>query len=131
MLRILLLLLALVAGTMGPAAAVEESELLPVDEAFRLEARAPSRNRIEFHWTIAPGYYMYRERIAAQPVDSAFKFNPLELPPGEKKHDEFFGDVETYRDEVTAEKQRSTPQDLPAGGKKSEWTQERRALAGT
>ena len=103
--RFLLRLLLCIAGTtgaMGAAGAVEESDLLPVDEAFRLETRAPTRNRIEFHWTIAPGYYLYRERIGVQPVDSSFKFNPLELPPGKRKHDEFFGDVETYRGEVTA-----------------------------
>ena len=40
--------------------------------------------------------------ISVQPVDGGFKFNPLELPPGEKKTDEFFGEVETYRGDVTA-----------------------------
>ena len=78
-----------------PALAVSESDLLPVDQAFVLSSKAVSRQRIEFTWAIAPGYYLYRERIKIQPVDSAFKFNPLQLPEGHKKHDEFFGDVQT------------------------------------
>ena len=86
----------------GPALAVDESDLLPVDQAFALRASAPARDRIELSWRIADGYYLYKHRIAAQPVDSSFKFNPLQLPAGKKHTDEFFGEVETYRDQVTA-----------------------------
>lgn len=83
-------------------AAVDEADLLPVDQAFALSAVAVDRGRIEVSWKIADGYYLYRHRIGAQPVDSAFKFNPLQLPRGEKHRDEFFGEVETYRGAVTA-----------------------------
>jgi thiol:disulfide interchange protein DsbD len=93
----------LVLGLVAPAAhAVSEADLLPVDQAYRLEAKAATRHRVEFTWTIARGYYLYKHRFAVQPVDSAFKFNPLELPPGNRHKDEFFGEVETYRDSVTA-----------------------------
>ena len=85
------LLLAFVA----PAQAVDEKDLLPVDDAFALSASAPERGRIELHWRIAEGYYLYRHRISAQSVDNSYKFNPIELPAGKKKTDEFFGDVET------------------------------------
>ncbi len=96
-------LAALLAVLSLPArAAIDEAELLPVEEAFALSATATERGRIEFRWKIADGYYLYKHRIAAMSVDSSFKFNPLVLPPGEKKNDEFFGDVETYRDELTA-----------------------------
>lgn len=98
----LAVLLAALSLLAPPALAVSESDLLPVDQAFVLSAKAVSRQRIEFTWAIAPGYYLYRERIKVQPVDAAFKFNPLQLPEGHKKHDEFFGDVQTYRDSVTA-----------------------------
>ena len=90
-------------GAAAPQArAVSEADLLPVDEAYVLSARAVSRERIEFTWQIAPGYYLYRHRFGVQPVDSAFKFNPLQLPAGDKHTDEFFGKVETYRKSVTA-----------------------------
>ncbi|HMB43350.1 MAG TPA: protein-disulfide reductase DsbD domain-containing protein, partial [Luteimonas sp.] len=97
-----------------PAWAVSESDLLPVDQAFALSAKAVSRQRIEFTWAIAPGYYLYRERIKIQPVDSAFKFNPLQLPEGHKKHDEFFGDVQTYRNSITAVQTGASASDVDA-----------------
>jgi thiol:disulfide interchange protein DsbD len=90
-----------VAGT-GLAQAVNEADLLPVDQAFVLTAQATSRNRIELHWKIADGYYLYRHRMGVQAADSAFKTNPLDLPHGARHHDEFFGEVETFRGQVTA-----------------------------
>ncbi len=96
----LCLLLAL--SWLPQAQAVSEKDLLPVDEAYQLSATAVSRDRIEFTWKIAPGYYLYRHRFGVQPVDAALRFDPLQLPAGKKHHDEFFGDVETYRQSVTA-----------------------------
>jgi thiol:disulfide interchange protein DsbD len=94
-------LLAAFALLSPPARAADLSDLLPVDEAYVLSAKATSRERIEFHFKIANGYYLYRHRFGVQPVDSAFKFNPLQIPDGEKHNDQFFGPVETYRKEVT------------------------------
>ena len=85
-----------------PARAVSEADLLPVDQAFALSAKAVSRGQVEFTWKIAPGYYLYRHRFGVQPTDSSFKFKPLQLPAGKKHNDEFFGAVETYRQSVTA-----------------------------
>jgi thiol:disulfide interchange protein len=93
---------ALAAASLASHAAIDPEDLLPVEEAFALKATATERGQIQFHWTIADGYYLYRHRIAVLPEDSGFKANPLELPAGEKKTDEFFGEVETYRDEITA-----------------------------
>ncbi|HTD28628.1 MAG TPA: protein-disulfide reductase DsbD domain-containing protein, partial [Xanthomonadaceae bacterium] len=85
-----------------PAFAVDESNLLPVDQAFALSAKATDRGRIELNWNIAKGYYLYRERISAQPDAAAFKSDPLQLPEGIHKHDQFFGDVQIYHDLVKA-----------------------------
>lgn len=88
---------------LSPAAqAVDEKDLLPIDQAFALSAKAVSRNKIEFTWNIAPGYYLYRHRMSVNAVESNFKTNPLELPEGAHKKDLFFGDVQTYRNEVVA-----------------------------
>ena len=96
------LALLLLAAAPLAQAAVDPSQLLPIDEAYRLTAAAPARDRIEFTWKIADGYYLYRHRMAVAPTDSSFKFNPLELPEGIEKTDEFFGTTQTYRGEVVA-----------------------------
>ncbi|HRF84757.1 MAG TPA: protein-disulfide reductase DsbD family protein, partial [Pseudoxanthomonas sp.] len=50
----------------APALAVDDSDLLPVDQAFVLSASAPDRDRIEVRWKIADGYYLYRHRTAVK-----------------------------------------------------------------
>ena len=94
--------LCLLALAAFPALAISEKDLLPVDQAFVLSAQAPERGRIELHWKIANGYYLYRHRIAVR-VLSGFKANPtVQLPAGHKKTDPYFGEVETYRGELNA-----------------------------
>ncbi|MUV12799.1 protein-disulfide reductase DsbD [Lysobacter sp. HX-5-24] len=83
-------------GTVSFAAnAVDEKDLLPVDQAFAFEAKATSRDAIALTWHVAPGYYLYRHRTKIQSAD--FTGAALQMPPGKHKRDEFFGDVETYR----------------------------------
>ena len=84
------------------ARAIDESQLLPVDEAFALQAIAPQRDRVELSWAIADGYYLYRHRISVEVQDTGFGAGELQLPDGEPHHDEFFGDVETYRGTLRA-----------------------------
>jgi len=86
---------------MSRAHAVDESDLLQVDQAFALSSRPLDHGRIEFDWAIAKGYYLYRERIGAT-ADGAFQPGTLQLPEGIHKHDPFFGDVQIYHDHVTA-----------------------------
>lgn len=83
-----------------PVLAVDESDLLPIDQAFALTARATAPDRVEFHWQIAEGYYLYRQRMGVQPAGGSFTVNLLDFPDGDRHTDEFFGEVETYRDEV-------------------------------
>jgi thiol:disulfide interchange protein DsbD len=96
------LLAAIVLGACAaPALAVDESDLLPVDDAFALSVRATSADTVALHWRIADGYYLYRHRISVQ-ADAGFDGAKLQLPHGDRHHDEFFGDVETFRHEVNA-----------------------------
>ncbi len=101
-LRLVAVALLSVLSTLTAAQGIDESQLLPVDEAFRVEAEAVSRGWIEFHFKVAPGYYLYRERIKITPVDASFKFNPLHTPPGEFKEDPNFGRMEVYHNDFTA-----------------------------
>src|SRR5690348_1959876 len=92
LLRLLLVLPVLLAA--WPAAAVDQNDLLPVDEAFVLSASAPSRDRIEVRWKIADGYYLYRHRTSVK-ASGGFSGGELQLPDGARHTDEFFGPVET------------------------------------
>lgn len=84
-----------------PAFAVSEADLLPVDQAFALTASAPSRDRIEVQWKVADGYYLYRHRTDVQVEGADFRAGKLQLPKGKAYRDEFFGNVETYHQDLT------------------------------
>ncbi|MDB6164588.1 MAG: thiol:disulfide interchange protein [Xanthomonadaceae bacterium] len=92
------------------AQAVDASDLLPVDQAFALTANASGNQQITLHWAIAKGYYLYRQRISVQAV-AGMQADTLQLPQGEAHHDPFFGDVQTYRGQLTA-----TLPGAPTGG---------------
>ncbi|PWB42262.1 MAG: thiol:disulfide interchange protein [Rhodocyclales bacterium] len=96
MIRRLFLLLSLCL----PLAASAADELLEVDKAFRLSARALDAGTLEVRYEIAKGYYMYRDKFAFALEPAMVKAGAPQLPPGKVKQDEFFGDVETYRKEV-------------------------------
>ena len=85
-----------------PAAAIDESDLLPVDEAYVLSAEATAPDAVRIRWKIADGYYLYRHRTKVQPADAAVRAGALQLPRGEPHEDEFFGKTETYRRELVA-----------------------------
>jgi thiol:disulfide interchange protein DsbD len=94
-----MLALALAAGVVAVPALAQlagtKPQLLPPDQAFRLSARVLDRDTVEVRFDIADGYYLYRDRMS-------FRVDPVaarsaELPPGKRKHDAFFGDVDTYR----------------------------------
>jgi thiol:disulfide interchange protein len=105
-----LLTLSLLLGLFGAGglqAAVDESDLLPVEQAFAISAEAKVRGTVELHFTIAPGYYLYRHRFGVAVVGGTPELVPFQIPEGTHKHDEFFGDVETYRLALTL------TQDLP------------------
>lgn len=98
---LLLMLLAWLLPAAAARAAVDESDLLPVDQAFALTAVAPEPGRIEVHWKIADGYYLYRHRTSVA-ASGDFVGGNLRLPAGERHVDEFFGPVETYRGALLA-----------------------------
>lgn len=85
----------------APALAVDEKDLLPVDEAFALSAQSPAPDRIAISWKVAKGYYLYRHRISVK-SDAGFAAQALQLPKGKAYRDQFFGDVETYHQDVAA-----------------------------
>jgi thiol:disulfide interchange protein len=96
-------LLCLAVLLCAPVAAIDESDLLPVDEAFVITSAPTADGRVAITWTIADGYYLYRHRFAIDTADpAALSVDAVDWPPGEQYEDEFFGKTETYRGSVTA-----------------------------
>ncbi len=84
------------------AVTAQEDELLPPEEAFALIAWVENNSLIA-EFQIAPGYYMYRERFDFQVESDGARFDTSIIPKGKIKNDEFFGDMEVYRDSVRIE----------------------------
>jgi thiol:disulfide interchange protein DsbD len=95
-------LLITLAGAANSARAQDESDLLPVEQAFKPSARADGAGKLALHWDIAQDYYLYRSRIKAKTTQTGVTLGTLELPAGEKKHDEFLGEVEVYHHAIDA-----------------------------
>ncbi|MDJ0776596.1 MAG: protein-disulfide reductase DsbD [Gammaproteobacteria bacterium] len=101
--RLFALTLLVCLGAALPAVA-QDDELLPPEEAFALRAWIDGDSLVA-EYSIAPGYYMYRERFDFQVEQSDLpaRFDVASIPPGKVKQDEFFGEVETYRNRVRIE----------------------------
>jgi len=74
-----------------------EPKLLPPEQAFRFSARTLDPGTVEARFDVADGYYLYRDKLRFSVVGGAPALGVAALPAGKRKHDEFFGDVETYR----------------------------------
>jgi thiol:disulfide interchange protein DsbD len=85
-----LALLALLCG--GPQAmARTEQDFLDPELAFVVGAAMPDPATVEIRFKVAPGYYLYRERMAfeAEPAGAA-SLGPAAFPDGESKYDPTF-----------------------------------------
>ena len=56
---------------------------------------------IEIRYDTAPGYYLYRDRLAFTLEPQSSTLGRPRLPPGKVKHDEFFGNSVIYRRQST------------------------------
>jgi thiol:disulfide interchange protein DsbD len=95
LIRLLLSLLLALAAL--PAAA---GEPLEAEQAYRFSARAIDDHTVEARWQIADGYYLYRHKIRFSAEAGTVKLGEPVFPAGHAKDDEFFGRVETYRDDL-------------------------------
>lgn len=85
------------------AMAVDEKELLEPDAAFQLITAVKTPNTLEFFWDIADGYYLYRDKIKWVSLTPGIDVEATSLPKGVPRLDQFFGDVEVYRDHLAIE----------------------------
>ena len=81
----------------------QQTEFLPVDEAYELSVIGDGEQRALLQWLIAPDYYLYRHAFDAKARTAISEVElTLAVPDGLAKTDEFFGDVEVYYGAVDA-----------------------------
>ncbi|MCR1769397.1 protein-disulfide reductase DsbD [Burkholderia glumae] len=101
-LRLLLACLVLFGALLGLSpAARADGDFLDPSLAFRFSS-SESPGQVNLHFSIADGYYMYRERFAFAVKSGTATLGEAQIPPGHVKYDETFAkNVETYRGELT------------------------------
>ncbi|EJM89997.1 MULTISPECIES: protein-disulfide reductase DsbD [unclassified Pseudomonas] len=116
LLCLLLLVLALPATAAGllesrPSSTLgstnNSADFLPVREAFQLSLIDSTPQSIKLRFVATEGYYLYRHRFQFRADPAEIVVGPAQLPKGEQKHDEYFGDVEVYHGILDVELPRS------------------------
>lgn len=74
-------------------------KFLPVDEAFHVSS-AVVDGTVTLRWRIAPGYYLYRNKLGF--ADANGPLNVV-LPSGTLREDEYFGKVQVFLNELTVD----------------------------
>jgi thiol:disulfide interchange protein DsbD len=93
------LLLSLIACLVLLVPVHAEEDFLPPEQAFKFSARMLDPHTAEVSYTIADGYYMYRERFKFAAAGA--KLGEPRVPPGKVKFDDTFQkEVETYHQGV-------------------------------
>jgi thiol:disulfide interchange protein DsbD len=92
-------LVTLLLRLMAAAGPVLAATPMPADRAFQLSAQLDEEEGIELTWTIAPGYYLYREKIVVTLDGQRVK---ISTDKGESKDDPNFGMTEVYHASTTA-----------------------------
>lgn len=77
-----------------PRLANPANQVLPASEAFALTSILEGDRQLLLNWSIAPDYYLYRDKLALLDANGV----PLSasLPPAEAISDAFFGDTFVY-----------------------------------
>jgi thioredoxin:protein disulfide reductase len=71
----------------------------PPDQVFRLGVTLGEDDELDLNWSIEPGYYLYRDKLAATLGGKRLK---LTTAQGELKDDPNFGPTEIYHHEASA-----------------------------
>jgi thiol:disulfide interchange protein DsbD len=80
-----------------------DTTFLQPDQAFKLSITALDADTLRANLTVAPGHYLYREKISFKLKEgSASQIHGIDLPKGETKHDANFGDSEVFHHSIDA-----------------------------
>jgi len=79
-----------------------DDEILSPDQAFKLSTDI-SANKLIANWEIADGHYLYRDKFKLSLIDAnGVESGTLDIPTGEKKNDEFFGEIFVFHHQANA-----------------------------
>jgi thiol:disulfide interchange protein DsbD len=91
----------LVTGFKGFTAQLFDDELLTADKAFQFFVNAKDGTTLHLNWVIAEGYYLYRNKIKLRLLNNNnVSLGRYQIPHGSPKHDEAFGDVEIFHQQL-------------------------------
>lgn len=79
-----------------------DAEILPPDQAFKLSVSALEKNQIIANFEVAPGHYLYHDRIKFSLQGLPDAVQNIELPQGEIKKDPTFGETVVYHHSFSA-----------------------------
>jgi len=79
-----------------PLLALQNNDILPPQEAFKVTGTALSNNQIQIDWQIAEGYLVYRNSLAFESKTDYVQLNVDSLPAAKTKHDDIQGDIDHY-----------------------------------
>jgi thiol:disulfide interchange protein DsbD len=94
-LRLLALLSAFLPWTLATAA----DDFLPVRAAYKVSTAVEAGDLV-VNFTVAPGYYLYRDRLKFESTTPGVRLGKPSLPVGLDHEDEFFGKQVIYRDQT-------------------------------
>lgn len=81
-----------------PRLANPANQVLPAAEAFAFTSILEGDSQILLSWTIAPGYYLYRDKLVV--LNASGQPLSLALPVAQAISDDYFGDTFVYFDAV-------------------------------
>lgn len=98
----------------NPFGVSQEPEFLTVDQAYQVSLNW-QQNKVGANWSIHDGYYLYKHAFKFQLLnaDGSKQTLALDIPKGKIKHDEYFGEVEVYHQQIGVK----TQQALATSGK--------------
>ena len=73
----------------------DKPDLLPEEEAFSVTASTNEQGLV-VNWSIADGYYMYRESLKIEVLSDGTSIGEISYPKGVIEDDPEFGEVEVY-----------------------------------
>lgn len=99
---VLALAFVMAIGSLSFVAPANADDFLDPAVAFKVDAKMVAKDKLRIDFTIAKGYYLYRERFKFGAEGASL--GQFDFPRGKIKYDETFEkDVETYHDQLTLE----------------------------